>query len=212
MHNPLAGKLVIRGDLGVIARFITKLQKGKRVGPGEKLSYKKLMKRITTMHPTDPETMEKLDLEDSITVNKYLFKLVDAVGCLYCYSVFRRCFKFLKAKLLRRKQKYYLKPDSMKDVPDSDSDSEANDTFKGLSPAAIYLGEGAVLYLQMMKTFAFLFLFLTILNIPVFWMYASMTEGNNYSEMVEVFQYFTLGNLGKGNPICGYSNLDYGES
>lgn len=164
------------------------------------------------MHPTDPGTMDKLDLEDSITVNKYTFKLVDAVGCLYCFSIFKRFFKFLKGKLLRKKQKYYLKPDSMKDVPDSDSDSETNDTFKGLSPAAIYLGEGAVLYLQMMKTFAFLFFFLTVLNIPVFWMYASMTKGNNYTEMEEAFKYFTLGNLGKGNPICGYSNIDYSKS
>ena len=87
----------------------------------------------------------------------------------------------------------------MKDVPDSDSDSEANDTFKGLSSASICLGEGAVMYLQMMKTFAVLFLMLTILNIPLFYMYASMTDDNNYTNLNEVFQYFTLGNIAKGN-------------
>lgn len=64
----------------------------------------------------------------------------------------------------------------MKDVPDSDSDSDANDTFKGLSPAAIYLGEGAIMYLQMMKTLAVLFFLLTIINIPVYMMYSSMTK------------------------------------
>lgn len=68
----------------------------------------------------------------------------------------------------------------MKDVPDSESDSEANDTFKGLSSGAVYLGEGAVIYLQMMKTFAILFFVLTILNIPLYLMYSSMTEGNDY--------------------------------
>lgn len=41
----------------------------------------------------------------------------------------------------------FHKPETMKDVPDSDSDSDVNDTFKGLSPAAIHLGEGAILYL-----------------------------------------------------------------
>ena len=38
----------------------------------------------------------------------------------------------------------------MADVPDSQSSGDSddqNDTFKGLSKASIYLGEGAVLYL-----------------------------------------------------------------
>lgn len=97
----------------------------------------------------------------------------------------------------------------MKDVPDSDSDSEANDTFKGLSAAAIYLGEGAIMYLQMMKTFAVLFLILTLINVPLCLMYASLTDGNNYYSLNIAFQYFTIGNIGKGNLICNYSNIEH---
>ena len=41
----------------------------------------------------------------------------------------------------------------MQDVPDSGSDPEENmDSFQGLTNAAIYVGEGAILYLQMVKT------------------------------------------------------------
>ena len=135
---------------------------------------------IVTLHPTDPETYEKLDLRDNITVNKYSLKLVDAIGCLYCFGVCKKCLKFCKSLFSKKEKKFILKPDTMKDVPDSDSDSEANDTFKGLSSASIYLGEGAVMYLQMMKTFAVLFFILTVINIPIYIMYSSMTEGNNY--------------------------------
>ena len=65
----------------------------------------------------------------------------------------------------------------MKDVLDSYSDSEATDTFKGLSAASIYLGEGAIMYLQMMETFAVLFFILTFINIPLCFIYTSLIEG-----------------------------------
>ena len=42
------------------------------------------------------------------------------------------------------------KPESMQDVPsseESEGSGDENDTFKGLNEAAIYLGEGATLYL-----------------------------------------------------------------
>ena len=136
-----------------------------------------------TLHPTDPETFEKLNIEDGITVSNYGLKLLDAIGCLAFMNVVKCIFKSCKNLFQKKKSKLYIKPDTMKDVPDSDSDSEANDTFKGLSPASIYLGEGAVMYLQMMKTFAVLFFMLTILNIPLFYMYASMTDDNNYSNL-----------------------------
>ena len=167
---------------------------------------------IIKNHPADPETHEKLSIEDSITVSRYGFKLVDAIGCLKCVSVAKVCFKSCKGTFWKKNRKFYLKPDSMKDVPDSESDSAANDTFKGLSPASIHLGEGAVLYLQMMKTFAILFFMLTILNIPVFLMYSSMTVDNDYMSVQKAWQYFTLGNIGKGNNICGYSNIEYSDA
>jgi hypothetical protein len=50
---------------------------------------------------------------------------------------------------LNKKRKSFEKPDTMKDVPTSSDDSSdnKNDTFKGLSKAAIYIGEGPILYL-----------------------------------------------------------------
>ena len=46
--------------------------------------------------------------------------------------------------------------DAKKADAERSSDSAANDTFKGLSTAAIYMGEGTLIYLQMMKTFGIL--------------------------------------------------------
>jgi hypothetical protein len=77
-----------------------------------------------------------------------------------------------------------------------------------LSNASIYLGEGAVLYLQTMKTLAILFFILTIINLPVFAMYAGSTRNNDYSSMNQIFKYFTLGNIARTNKICGYSTLN----
>ena len=85
--------------------------------------------------------------------------MTDCIGCRHVYNCFRNCWKRCLKCILKQKQKVKLeKPDSMKDVLDSnsDSDDDKNDSFKGLSNASIHLGEGAVLYLQTMKTFAFL--------------------------------------------------------
>lgn len=48
----------------------------------ETLSYKNLKRSIVTLHPTDPETGKKLSLYDSVTVNKFGLKFLDAIGCL----------------------------------------------------------------------------------------------------------------------------------
>ena len=202
--NALLGK-----KFGFITKLIARL-----TGKSQKnnLSYKRLHKMISTLHPTDPETLEKLDVQDDITVNKYGLKLIDAIGCLYCLDICKRCLKLCKGLFAKKQKKFYVKPETMKDVPDSDSDSEANDTFKGLSSASIYLGEGAVMYLQMMKTFAVLFFILTIINIPIFLMFSSTTVDNNYLALNQAFQYFTIGNIGKGNDVCSYSNVDFATS
>ena len=64
----------------------------------------------------------------------------------------------------------------------------------------------------MMKTFAILFFILTIMNIPLCFFFASVTKDNNYLSFNSVFQYFTLGNIGEGQKMCGYSEIDYYES
>ena len=89
----------------------------------------------------------------------------------------------------------------MGDIPDSNSDdsSEKNDTFKGLRPCAVYLGEGPILYLQIMKTFTVLLIILSFLNIPIFMLYAKQTTSGDSSEggFEKMFEYLTLGNIGK---------------
>ena len=65
----------------------SKKSKARKGGNNEKLSFKSLNKMITTLHPTDPETHERLPLGDSVTVSKYGLKLVDAIGCLLAYNV-----------------------------------------------------------------------------------------------------------------------------
>lgn len=86
----------------------------------------------------------------------------------------------------------------MKDLPDTDSSDDPikNDTFKGLSEAAIYLGEGAVLYLQTMKTLAVLFFLLTVVNIPLYFLLQGGSRDNDFTDYKNILDFFTVGNLG----------------
>jgi hypothetical protein len=63
------------------------------------------------------------------------------------------------------------------------------------------------LYLQTLKTLSVLFLVLSVLNLPVYIIYHSTTEDNNLSNIDDLFRYFTLGNLGRPNLICGHSDI-----
>lgn len=111
------------------------------------MSYKALHKRIVELHPTDPETFQKLSVGDSVSVSRYALKMVDAIGCLFLFSLIKEIKKWFNSLFGKKQKALFHKPETMKDVPDSDSDSEANDTFKGLSTAAIHLGEGSLMYL-----------------------------------------------------------------
>ena len=64
-----------------------------------------------------------------------------------------------------------------------------------------------MLYLQILKTFLILFIALAIINIPIinFYLNSSYAEFNSYDE---IFAYFTLGNLGRGDKFCGYTILE----
>lgn len=54
-----------------------------------------------------------------------------------------------------------------------------------------------------------MFVFLTIINIPIFMIYQSTTAANNeFTKVNEVFKYFTIGNLGRSDQECGYSNVN----
>lgn len=48
-----------------------------------------------------------------------------------------------------------------------------------------------------MKTFAIMFVVLTIANLPVYYMYSSQTKQNDFTDLTVLFKYFTIGNLGQ---------------
>ena len=79
-----------------------------------------------------------------------------------------------------------------------------------MSAAACHLGIGAILYLQILKTFVILFIVLTLINIPIIGLYANSSK-TNMTNFEEVFAYFTLGNLGRGEDHCGYTVLSGGS-
>jgi hypothetical protein len=93
----------------------------------------------------------------------------------------------------------------LKDLPESESESsELEDEvgFGGLTAAGAHLGVGAILYLQTMKTFCVLFFILTVINLPVYFIYSQTTLGNDYGSLDIAFQYFTFGNFGRIKEDC----------
>lgn len=132
----------------------------------------------------------------------------------FCYAA----SNFIKEKLktFRKlingpKVKTFSRPPSMKDLPESNSSSNENDEdegTKGLTKCSIALGEGATLYLQMMKTLTVMFVILTIINIPLFCFYELNTQGNELGNFQKVFKYFTLGNLGQMDKRCSWSTFE----
>lgn len=89
----------------------------------DKLSYKKLKKFIATNHPVSPNTGEKFSIFDRITVKDFYLKLLDMFGCIRFYGSYRdfkkKCYKIC----LKNKKRKFVKPNSMKDMPDSGSNS-----------------------------------------------------------------------------------------
>ena len=78
------------------------------------------------------------------------------------------------------------------------------------SPMARQLGSGPSLFLMSTKAFAIFFVFLTILNIPVFRFYY---YGKEHEQGASIFTDFSLGNIGSSHVACGtskYSGLIYG--
>jgi hypothetical protein len=116
-------------------------------------------------------------------------------------------------KCLRKPRVRLEKPESMQDIPSSDSDkgSDKNDTYEGLSRASIYIGEGPFLYLQIIKTFFVLFFILSIINIPVFFLYSGISDPNDLSSftLTTIFEKFQLGNIGKIKKVCDYSWINH---
>jgi hypothetical protein len=97
----------------------------------------------------------------------------------------------------------------MIDLPDSGSSSSEGDEDKGLTKTSQALGDGASLYLQMMKTLSIMFLLLSLINIPLYIIYHENTSGNNLGSINQFFKYFTIGNLGQLTKKCSSSNFNH---
>ena len=59
-----------------------------------------------------------------------------------------------------------------------------------------------------MKTLSIMFLILTLINMPLYIMFQSVTKNNNYANVAELFKYFTMGNLGIADTDCSYSRVN----
>ena len=179
----------------------------------QQLSYKALIKFIEQYHPVHPLTKERFDFGQRVTVQDYAIKLWDPC---FIHVLVRQCkkacAKYYKLSRGNVDDHKGARPESLKDLPDSPSDSsELEDEvgFGGLTAAGAHLGVGAILYLQTMKTFALLFLVLTIFNLPVYFIYSQTTVGNDYTALNTAFQYVTFGNFGGTNKACSSTRLTF---
>ena len=64
----------------------------------------------------------------------------------------------------------------------------------------------------MIKTMAFLFFVLSIINSPLYYLYSKNTENNDYSSQSMLFFYFSLGNMGSFNKICSNSHVKHNDA
>lgn len=75
------------------------------------------------------------------------------------------------------------------------------------------MGEGPVLYLQIMKTLAILCVLLTIVNFPLLFMFSSNAGSKvNPMSLNSLFEHFSLGNVGYNDATCRVSHIHYNRS
>lgn len=98
----------------------------------------------------------------------------------------------------------------MADLPDSNSSENSDrEENNGITECSLALGDGATLYLQMMKTFSIMFFILSLLNIPIYVLYEQNTDGNDFRSLGKIFKLFTIGNLGQLTKKCGFSDFHW---
>ena len=147
---------------------------------------------------------------------------MDICYCLILYEYCLKVKRVIRRRFWKVEKQKFEKPAHLKELDgdDDDSASESGSSSSdedagqgGLTVAAQHVGEGAALYLQSMKTIAIMFTVLTIVNIPILYMYSSQTSGiseNNYENWTDLFKYFTIGNLGQTDSECDYSQVYLG--
>lgn len=71
------------------------------------------------------------------------------------------------------------------------------------------IGLGASIYLLTLKAFAWLFIALSLLNIPVLWLYYKGVEASRLN--TSILTSFMLGNVGESGPICNSFDISNKE-
>ena len=95
----------------------------------EPISYKKLTKVISTVHPVDPETKQRFNYKDRVTIKDYISKIMDLCFCYWIGQRVKEARKFFRHKFKGKNNKNFIRPESMKDEPDSGScDSSESDS------------------------------------------------------------------------------------
>lgn len=102
----------------------------------------------------------------------------------------------------------------MSDVPTSSdsSDTDTEDEYCKLPLSTRYLGQSSILYLQTMKSLAVLFFILSLINIPIYYLYYSNTLNISSEDIQELFYYFSMGNLAYKQLLCQSSYLLHEEA
>lgn len=77
----------------------------------------------------DPHLGDKFKYSDSVTVKNHNLKLFDAFGCLKHLEKISKIMRKYCNKCLKKKKKKFVKPSSMKDLPDTDSDASEEGPF-----------------------------------------------------------------------------------
>ena len=55
-----------------------------------------------------------------------------------------------------------------------------------------------------------IFLFLSLINLPLCYLYSSVTVHNNYFKFNDHgFSFFSIGNLAEENPTCSSASIDF---
>jgi hypothetical protein len=88
-------------------------------------------------------------MDDRITVKDYVAKLSDACFCYLLGLKLKAASKYMRQKLKGKKEVKFVRPESMADLPDSNSSSEDSDADEnnGITECSLALGDGATLYL-----------------------------------------------------------------
>lgn len=171
---------------------------------------------IQTYHPCDPNTKQKFKITQSVTINDFYQRLFCYPSCKSVIVPLKRCVRVLTGCFKQKIEKNKIKkPVSMNDVPTSSDSSDSDhddDEYWDLPISTRNLGQVSVLYLQTMKSLAILFLILTLINLPMYYLYYFNTENLNSDDIQELFYYFSMGNMGFFDLLCGSTYLLHSEA